>query len=75
MKILLTILFTVLLTSCIPPLPPCEGTEEQIYRCENLRVQKEQLRINKFRAIQENNRQWNELYKPRPYGTRTGYGY
>ena len=63
------LILTLLLTACQAPLPPCEGTEEQIYRCESLRVQKEQLRRTKMMQIQQNQLIWdnfNKKYVDRP---------
>ena len=60
-KKLLIILSTSILTSCIEPLPPCEGTEEQVYRCESLRIQREQLRRTKAIQVQQNQQIWNDF--------------
>lgn len=75
MKLVLIITLLLSVTSCIQPLPPCEGTEEQVYRCESLRIQEQQLRVNRFRASQENAKQWRETFQPKPYRGRRGYGY
>mgnify|MGYP001224366458 FL=1 len=58
----LIVVLTLLLTACIQPLPTCEGTEEQVYRCESLRMQKEQLRRTKAIQIQQNQQIWSDFH-------------
>lgn len=57
------IFFLLLVTGCAAPLPPCEGTEEQIFRCESLRLQKEQLRRTKALQIQQDQLIWDNFRK------------
>lgn len=63
-KISYKLILLTLLTSCIQPLPPCQGSEEQVYRCESMRIQKEQLRRLKYMQSQQNannfKRQWDK---------------
>ena len=68
------ILLTTLLTSCIKPLPPCEGTEEQVYRCESLRIQKEQLKRTRAIQIQQHNKIWSDFHDKHVNGYNK-YGY
>ena len=52
----------ILLTCCVNQLPPCQGSEEQIYRCESLRIQKEQLKRTKAIQIQQSINSFNKAY-------------
>jgi hypothetical protein len=75
MRILFISILINLLTSCITPLPPCEGDEEQIYRCQSLRIQEEQLRRTRMIQINQNQQIWNDWNKKnvRSYGGRYNY--
>lgn len=64
MKLLIILL--VLLTSC-QQLPPCAGSEEQIYRCESLRIQEESLRRTRFIQQQQFQQNWNNSWNKRRY--------
>jgi hypothetical protein len=63
MRIILIIAALLAVSSCRTPLPPCEGTEEQIYRCKSLRIQEEQANRLRQMQIQQNQLIWNDFNK------------